>query len=265
MNEVIIPFTYADLPAPVAAELQAVTSRIKDRLIRQVTDILETGRDLLDVKSKLQHGQFESWLNLSFNMTVRTAQKYMRAAEWMADKSELGSVLTPTSVYLLSAKSTPEGVHEKVVERLGKGLPAEPEYVRMVVQEAKNREREAKNRKGKRESRSAREQREARWERLRLKEEEERQRIETAAAATACQVADILANKLSDDELQRVSEVLGGDHLTRSLLPAAIAETQQRTDKKPSAYAYECLSRAWNAASEDEQGRFLVHIGWTTK
>ncbi len=43
MMEVITPFTYSGLPAPVAAELQAVTSRIKDRLIRQVTDILPAG------------------------------------------------------------------------------------------------------------------------------------------------------------------------------------------------------------------------------
>ena len=61
-----------------------------------------------------------------------------------------------TAVYLLSAKSTPEGVHEQVVERLEKCLPAEPEYIRHVIQDAKFRDREAKNKKGKREARAAR-------------------------------------------------------------------------------------------------------------
>ncbi len=29
--------------------------------------------------------------------------------------------------------------------------------------------------------------------------------------------------------------------------------------------AYQRLCRTWNACSEDEQGRFLAHIGWITK
>ena len=38
MNEKIIPFAYSDLPAPVGAELQAVTARIRERLTQQVRD-----------------------------------------------------------------------------------------------------------------------------------------------------------------------------------------------------------------------------------
>ena len=49
MNEIITSFTYTDLPAPAATEIEAATTRIKDRLIRQVTDIIETGRDLQEV------------------------------------------------------------------------------------------------------------------------------------------------------------------------------------------------------------------------
>ncbi len=179
MNEIIVPFTYTDLPAPVAAELKAVTARIKDRLVRQVEDIIETGRDLFEVKSKLQHGQFESWLAQEFYMTDRTARRFMQAATWAEGKSDIVSVLTPTTVYMLSAKSTPEGVHEQVVERLERGLPAEPDYVRMVVQEAKLREREAKNRKGKQEARDARKRRESQPEEI--KNRRERQRAKARA------------------------------------------------------------------------------------
>ncbi len=161
MNEVIVPFAYADLPPPVAAELQAATTRIRDRLTRQVKDIIETGRDLIEVKAKLEHGQFERWLAQEFGMTDRTARRFMQAATWAEGKSDTVSVLTPTAVYLLSAQSTPEGVHEQVVERLEKGLPAEPEYIRHVILEAKLREREAKHRKGKREALTAEKRRPA--------------------------------------------------------------------------------------------------------
>ncbi len=161
MNDIITPFNYSSLPAPVATEIEAATTRIKDRLTRQVKDIIETGHDLIEVKSKLEHGQFERWLDSEFGMAVRTAQRFMRASEWAQDKNDIVSHLTPTTVYMLSAKSTPEGVHQRVVERLEGGLPAEPEYVRHVVHEAKLREREAKNRKGKREARGAQKRRES--------------------------------------------------------------------------------------------------------
>ena len=227
MNEIITPFAYSDLSVTEAAELQAVTARIKDRLVRQVSDIIETGRDLLDVKSKLQHGQFESWLNLSFNMTMRTSQKYMRAAEWIADKSELNSHLTPNTIYLLSAPSTPEGVHEQVVERIEKGLPADPEYVRHVVLDAKIREREAKKSKEKRETRTEREQRKARLERVRREREDELQRIRTAAMGIAREVADILINKLSDEEIDKFEEALIDLDVTFMILREAIIDARQ--------------------------------------
>ena len=222
----IIRFTYAGLPAPVAAEIEATATRSKDRLIRQVTDIIETGRDLQEVKGKLEHGQFEPWLKTSFNMTARTAQKYMRAAEYFADKSELSSHLTPNTIYLLSAKSTPEVVHEQVVERLESGLPAEPEYIRHVVHDAKLREREAKDKKGKKEARAARKRQKARWAREQRKEEEEHQRKEAAAKATAREVAEILVDKLSKDEIDTVYKALGLWDVTNTMLRAAIIEAR---------------------------------------
>ncbi len=221
MNEVITPFTYSDLPAPVAAELQAVTNRIKERLTRQVADIIATGRDLIEVKSKLEHGQFASWLNRSFNMTVRTAQKYMRAAEWVADKSELSSHLTPTTIYLLSAPSTPEAAQRQVLGDLEAGKVVNHREVCEVVQKVKHQEREAKKWKG--ETRAERKERKAREEHLRRKHE----RIETAAMAVAREVADILVNKLSDEEITKVEEALMGLNVDFVHLRGAIIDARQ--------------------------------------
>ena len=223
MNEIIAPFSYADLPAPVAAELEAVTTRIKQRLTRQVADIILTGRDLLEVKSKLQHGQFEAWLNLSFNMTMRTAQKYMRASEWMADKSELSSYLTPNTIYLLSAPSTPESAQRQVLGDIEAGKPVNHREVRKVVLEVKYQEREAK----KTETHAERKQRKARLEQLRRKEEEERQRILTAATAVAREVADILVKKLSEDEIKKVDDALIDHNVTVMILREAIFDARQ--------------------------------------
>ncbi len=223
MNDIIAAFVYSDLLAPVAAEVEAATARIKDRMVRTVTDIIETGRDLLEVKSKLEHGQFESWLNTAFNMTTRTAQKYMRAAEWMADKSELGSHLSPNTIYLLSAPSTPESVQQQVLGDLEAGKPINHREVREVVQEAKYQEREAK----KKETHAERKRRKARQRELRREKEDEHQRIETAAMAVAREVADILVNKLSEDEIKKVDDALIDINVTYMTLREAIFYARQ--------------------------------------
>ena len=58
----------------------------------------------------------------------------------------------------------------------------------------------------------------------------------------------------------------------RADLIAAVKRGDMSTNKaltlageKQPASAYQRLIRAWNACSEDEQGRFLVHIGWGSK
>jgi hypothetical protein len=173
------------------------------------------------VKSALDHGQFEAWLNSEFGMAVRTAQKYMLAAKWMADKSELSSYLTPNSIYLLSAPSTPQAAQRQVLDDLEAGNPVNHREVREVVQEVKHQEREAKKWKG--ETRAERKERKAREEHLRRKHE----RIEAAAMAVAREVADILVNKLSDEEITKVEEALMGLNVDFVHLRGAIIDARQ--------------------------------------
>ena len=212
MSEIIVPFTYTDLPAPVAAELQAVTARIKDRLTRQVKDIIETGRDLLEVKSKLEHGQFERWLAQEFGMTDRTARRFMQAATWAEGKTDMVSDLTPTAVYLLSARSTPDVVHEQVVERLGKGLPAEPQMIRHLIKDAQIKNQSAQRAKGAREARDARKKSKSQPEEIKNrrdrqrtnaraeKQHEKKEQSERGSLATTFSLqAQDLARMLVDD------------------------------------------------------------------
>ena len=72
-----VRFDYGALSVGHADAAQAAASRIKQRT---AAAILDTGRDLIDVKGLLDHGQFGLWLRAEFGMTGRTAQNYMRAA-----------------------------------------------------------------------------------------------------------------------------------------------------------------------------------------
>ena len=135
--------------------------------------------------------------------------------------------MTPNSIYLLSAPSTPESAQLQVFGNLEAGKPVNHREVRKVVYEAKYQEREAKKKKEQRETRAQREQRKARLERLRRKEEDERQRIETAAMAVAREVADILVNKLSEDEIKKVDDVLIDINITYMILREALFDARQ--------------------------------------
>ena len=57
--------------------LQEIAERIRSRYRRAVADIVETGRDLAQVKSALDHGEFGEWIDREFGMTMRTAQRYI--------------------------------------------------------------------------------------------------------------------------------------------------------------------------------------------
>lgn len=53
---------------------------------RTAEDIVEIGRDLKEVKEKLDHGQFLPWIESEFGMSQQTASNFMRVAEQFADK-----------------------------------------------------------------------------------------------------------------------------------------------------------------------------------
>src|SRR5687767_1498096 len=85
-----------------------VAERIKSRVHRAATDIIEIGRDLLTIKSEMDHGLFLKWVTAEFQWSARTAQNYMAAAEWAGDKYETVSYLSPKLIYDLASKATPD-------------------------------------------------------------------------------------------------------------------------------------------------------------
>ena len=230
--EIIQTFSISDLPAPVAAEVEAATARIKDRMARTITDIIETGRDLQEVKSKLEHGQFESWLNTVFKMTDRTARRYMQAATWAEGKTDTVSDLTPKAIYLLSAPTTPKAAQKEVLEHLEAGKPITHHEVCEVVDKAKEQVRlekitpeQKKKDEEKEKRRKAREKkREAERDRENRESAEYRKRREAAAKVKVTEVAELLVNKLSEDEVDKVYRVLGDFNVTHTMLQDAIIE-----------------------------------------
>ena len=131
--------------------------------------------------------------------------------------------MTPNTIYLLSAPSTPESAQRQVLGDLEAGKPVNHREVRNVIEEVKHQEREAKK---PRHTRAERERQKAQLKRERREEEDESQRIETAAMAVAREVADILVNKLSKDEIKKVEDALDDINVTYMILRGAILDAR---------------------------------------
>ncbi len=128
-------FNYATISeATVRKHAQDAATRIRSKLDKAKATFLEIGRDLLSIKAKLAHGEFSKWIEAEFDMTIRTAQNMMNAAE-LADKHETLSVLSPTIIYKLAAKNTPDEVHTEIVTQIKNGtIPNAREVEARIVQ-----------------------------------------------------------------------------------------------------------------------------------
>lgn len=126
-------FDYDALDSENAGVIKFHTEAIKQCIRRTAKDIIEIGERLTDVKEKLPHGQFGSWLQIEFNWDTRTAQRFMSvAAMFKSDtvsflKSDMVSGfssvdvdridIAPGALYLLAAKSTPKETRQEILER----------------------------------------------------------------------------------------------------------------------------------------------------
>jgi hypothetical protein len=135
-----VSFDYASLDPDLAHDVREAADRIRDRLR---TSIFDTGRDLIAIKTKMEHGAFTAWLKAEFNFTARTAQNYMNAVGLLDRKNETVSLLPPAVVYALAAPSAPVAVVNEVLAAAETGNMMSPAAIREKLAIATEAERHA--------------------------------------------------------------------------------------------------------------------------
>lgn len=131
-------FDYSGVSAEIANEAEATAERIRDR---HRDSIIATGNDLLSIKNKLAHGKFGSWLDYHFNMSERSAQNYMNAAQVFGSAPKVIDALPAATIYKLAAKNVPALIKQNVINEIqsGKSLVAKDIEKRIIT--AKEEER----------------------------------------------------------------------------------------------------------------------------
>lgn len=128
-------FDYASLDAETRVFVQEKAQNIHARLKRTAEDVIAIGQDLMEVKERLKHGQFESWLQSEFQMGRVTAHNFIRVATRFGDKYSKIEYLPVSALYELAAPSTPEAIIEQVeAGQIPATLPAIREAKRELQQ-----------------------------------------------------------------------------------------------------------------------------------
>lgn len=212
-NEPVIipPFDYAALPKDAAAVAKRSAETIREQIKRGIETVVAIGSALREAQGQLGHGRWLPWLEAEVGMDARTAQRYIADAEYVKiyvnGKSDTLSHLETTTVHLLAASSTPEGVKSEVARRLVEGEKIPNDLVkRMVTQGRKDAAEERREnaelaqispRARRARARQKKQQEEDLKARLRELDDEDEKRRQVAARAVA-----FLAEKLGDEDMK---------------------------------------------------------------
>lgn len=128
MNE-ILPFSYPDAETADFCEAKVASICLATRTVRQ--GIITVGRELLEVKAALPHGQFGPWLQARIGWSRSTAENYMNAARAVARNPKLWE-FEPSVLYLLTS-----GTPESAVDELAEHGPLSVKEARVIVERHK--------------------------------------------------------------------------------------------------------------------------------
>lgn len=118
-------------------DLTTIAERIRRRIRQTTLDIIAIGQDLRLVKAQLDHGDFITWIEKEFGMTIRTAQRWMQAAKFAEGKNDIVSHLPQQTILLLAAPSTPNFIKKKVIADLEAGHPVDHRAIKDEVTQTK--------------------------------------------------------------------------------------------------------------------------------
>ena len=89
---------------------------------RTARDIWEVGKKLTEVRSHLEHGQFEGWLRAEFGWSRRTAYNFINVYEAFSDSKNFAQLDIATSaLYKLAAPSTPQSIRQEFLNKAEQG------------------------------------------------------------------------------------------------------------------------------------------------
>lgn len=115
-------FDYSQVDEGIRDQVRDAAQKIRAYGESLKGSMIAIGKRLQEVKYMLPHGQFETWIEVEFGLSQRTAQNLMNVAKVYGErKSEIVSFLPDAVLYALAAPSTPEEVRVEIEQRAANG------------------------------------------------------------------------------------------------------------------------------------------------
>jgi Protein of unknown function (DUF3102) len=113
---------YQSLDPERCTLIQHKTKEIQKRVRRAKQDIIDIGRLLVEVRSVLEHGQFETWLLQEIAWSPRTAYNFIYVHERFGEVANFAKMdMDISAAYLLAAPKTPQVVVDTFLSRARAG------------------------------------------------------------------------------------------------------------------------------------------------
>lgn len=114
------------LPMPVQLSfdisLPDRAQRIRDLVGVARSCIIEIGRELIEAKKQVAHGEWLPWLDTEFGWKERTAENYMLVARKFASVADFsGLTIDATALYALSAPDVPQAARDEAIAQAEDG------------------------------------------------------------------------------------------------------------------------------------------------
>lgn len=131
-------FDYAELDTETRIVVQQRASEIKALMKRTASDIVEIGQKLIEVKGRLDHGQFIGWFTSELGLERTMAARFIQVAERFGSSDMLQiATFAPSALYLLAAPSTPDEARAEAIARAEEGETITHATARGIVHDHK--------------------------------------------------------------------------------------------------------------------------------
>ena len=140
-----VRFDYSALDEDLSVYLRQKTVGLQNLIKRSTRDLIDIGQSLIEVKNRLEHGQFYLWLETEFSWTYRTANRFMNVAEKFEPEQLLDLNILPSALYELSAPSIPEAAREEALYRAEQGEKINLDVAKKIKGKHLNRQNDTNN------------------------------------------------------------------------------------------------------------------------
>jgi len=102
-------------------QLDELTNSLKEKLVETIKNMVSIGEDFNTIKDLLGHGEFMPYVETHFDMSYRTALRFMHVSQALGPYMDVVGHLSQRALYLLSGPSISNDIRQKVIERLRDG------------------------------------------------------------------------------------------------------------------------------------------------